>query len=231
MSQFLAVAWVVHPDLIPNEVGCVVPEPQEPFVDRQPPLFLRASEIIHSKRDTLGFHALVKILEVHDFSPQAGSSDDGSSSESSGSSGGDGLPRPVGHSSLRPWPATPPPWSAGGDWSCLPRHGGDVQWDMPVCAASCCTVSKAATGSQGRRRQAKESTFFGCVPHCRAEGVLPVHRVMRKACPDAMATGVKSRQLTSTEAKFKKMLGEKAYHSRGGRTAGGTVASCATQGD
>jgi hypothetical protein len=109
MSQFLAVAWVVHPDLIPNEVGCVVPEPQEPFVDRQPPLFLRASEIIHSKRDTLGFHALVKILEVHDFSPQAGSSDDGSSSESSGSSGGDGLPRPVGHSSLRPWPATPPP--------------------------------------------------------------------------------------------------------------------------
>jgi hypothetical protein len=125
----------------------------------------------------------------------------------------------------------PPPRSAGGDWSCLPRHGGDVQWDMPICAASRCTVSKAATGSQGRWRRAKESTFFGCVPHCRAEGVLPVHRVTRKACPDAMATGVKSRQLTSTEAKFKKMLGEKAYHSRGGRTAGGTVASCATQGD
>jgi hypothetical protein len=31
-----------------------------------------------------------------------------------------------------------------------------------------------------------------------------VHRVKRKAYPDAMAIGVKSRQLTSTEAKFKK---------------------------
>jgi hypothetical protein len=104
MSQFLAVAWVVHPNLIPNEVGCIVPEPQEPFVDRQLPLFLRASEINHSKRDTLGFRALMKILEVHKFSPQAGSSDDGSSSELSSSSGGDRYPRPVRHSSLRPWP-------------------------------------------------------------------------------------------------------------------------------
>jgi hypothetical protein len=47
MFEFLAVAWTVHPHLVPVEVGCIVPEPQEPFVERLPPLFLRASEIIH----------------------------------------------------------------------------------------------------------------------------------------------------------------------------------------
>jgi hypothetical protein len=46
-----------------------VPEPKEPFVERAPSLFLSSSEIIHSKRDPLQFHALVKLLEVHDFSP------------------------------------------------------------------------------------------------------------------------------------------------------------------
>jgi hypothetical protein len=27
LSQFLVAAWVKHPDLIPNEVGGIVPEP------------------------------------------------------------------------------------------------------------------------------------------------------------------------------------------------------------
>jgi hypothetical protein len=53
MSRFLAVVWTIHPDLIPREVGCVIPEAVEPFVVHQPSLFLRASELIHSCYDTL----------------------------------------------------------------------------------------------------------------------------------------------------------------------------------
>jgi hypothetical protein len=90
MSEFLAAAWTVHPDLIPVEVGCIIPESQEPFIDRHPPLFLRSSEIVHSKRDTLGFRVFMKIIEIHNFSPPAYSEDD--SSDPGSDSGGDGLP-------------------------------------------------------------------------------------------------------------------------------------------
>jgi hypothetical protein len=67
MSSFLVVAWTQHPDLIPTEVGCVVPEPDEPSIIRQRPLFLWAEEIIHSKQDTLHFRVFIELLEVHDF--------------------------------------------------------------------------------------------------------------------------------------------------------------------
>jgi hypothetical protein len=83
MSQFLAAAWSLHPDLIPIEVGCVVPEPEEPSVVGQPPLFLRASEIIHDKQNTLQFRAFVKVIEVHDFTPSSDSSSDDASSDDS----------------------------------------------------------------------------------------------------------------------------------------------------
>jgi hypothetical protein len=69
MSRFLAVVWAIHPDLILEEVMCVILESLEPFVEHHPPLFLRASEIIHSSCDTLQFRAFVKVLEVHDFNP------------------------------------------------------------------------------------------------------------------------------------------------------------------
>jgi hypothetical protein len=36
LSQFLVVAWVTYPDLIPNEGGCIVPEPEQPFIERAP---------------------------------------------------------------------------------------------------------------------------------------------------------------------------------------------------
>jgi hypothetical protein len=108
-----------------------MPEPMEPFVEWQPPLFLQASEIIHDKRESVGFWALVKIIEIHDFTSCEDSSDDGSRSDSSD----DGLPGPQVHSSLRPWPmiyhfiiASSP----SGPWPCLPRHGGDVQWSPQV---------------------------------------------------------------------------------------------------
>jgi hypothetical protein len=53
MSYFLVVAWYKHPDLIPNEVVCIFPEPTLPSVVGEPRLFLQASETIHSKCDTL----------------------------------------------------------------------------------------------------------------------------------------------------------------------------------
>jgi hypothetical protein len=52
-SCFYVIVWVVHLDLIPVEVCGVLLEPEVTFVEREPPLFLQASEIIHSKWDTL----------------------------------------------------------------------------------------------------------------------------------------------------------------------------------
>jgi hypothetical protein len=125
-----------------------VPESVEPFFEWQPPLFLCASELIHAKCDTLGFRALIKILEIHDFSPLDNSSDDGGASDSSGSSGRDDLPGSGGHSLLRPWMAiyrfTDGSSPAGQPWPSLPRHGEDVQWGPQVAWAphACGLVSE-----------------------------------------------------------------------------------------
>jgi hypothetical protein len=40
MSRFLVEAWAAHLDFIPMEVGCIVLEPELPFIGRAPPLFL-----------------------------------------------------------------------------------------------------------------------------------------------------------------------------------------------
>jgi hypothetical protein len=53
LSHFMAVASSLHLDLIPTKVGCIIPELKQPFVKRELPLFLSATEIIHSKKDTL----------------------------------------------------------------------------------------------------------------------------------------------------------------------------------
>jgi hypothetical protein len=101
-----------------------VPEP----VERKPPLFLWAYELIHSKRDTLGFWALIKILEIHDFYPAEDSSDD--SFDSSGSFGAYGIPGPGPGSSLRSWLVmyhfVGGSSLVGVPWSFLPHHGGDI---------------------------------------------------------------------------------------------------------
>jgi hypothetical protein len=68
MSQYLAAALAIHPDLILMEVGCVFPEPEQPFVEREPPLFISASEVIHSKQDTLQLRVFIRVVEIHDFS-------------------------------------------------------------------------------------------------------------------------------------------------------------------
>jgi hypothetical protein len=119
---------MVHPDLALVEVGCIIPEPQEPFMERQPPLFLRSSEIIHSKRDRLGFRVFIKIIEIHDFSPTEDSGDDSSDP----SSDSDGLPGPGESGDILQWlciyrlmgELSP----SGEPWPSLSQTGGDVSW-------------------------------------------------------------------------------------------------------
>jgi hypothetical protein len=103
LSQFLVTAWARHPDLTPNEVGGIILEPVEPFIEHAPPLFLSSSELVHSKCDTLQFRIFIRVLEVHDYSIPEDSDDD--PSESSDDSGGDGIPGPQPSlgSSLFPW--------------------------------------------------------------------------------------------------------------------------------
>jgi hypothetical protein len=62
LSRFFVVAWAIHPNLIPDEVGCVVPEPEEEQVVGVRPLFLREDEIIHSKQDTLQFRPFMRSM-------------------------------------------------------------------------------------------------------------------------------------------------------------------------
>jgi hypothetical protein len=50
---YWAATWATHPDLIPAEVGCVFLELEEVIADRAPSLFIPASDIIYSNRDTL----------------------------------------------------------------------------------------------------------------------------------------------------------------------------------
>jgi hypothetical protein len=79
MSNFLVVAWALQPELISSEVGCAIPEPVEPFVERAPPVFLRSSEIIYSKCVTLQFRVLIQILDIHVFHIPSDSNGDSSS--------------------------------------------------------------------------------------------------------------------------------------------------------
>jgi hypothetical protein len=55
LSQFLVAAWVRHPDLIPNEVGGIVLEPVELFVDHAQPLFVSSSKPVHSSATRCNF--------------------------------------------------------------------------------------------------------------------------------------------------------------------------------
>jgi hypothetical protein len=46
LSSFLVVVWAQHPDIIPTEVGCSILELVELFVEVEPSLFIRASEVV-----------------------------------------------------------------------------------------------------------------------------------------------------------------------------------------
>jgi hypothetical protein len=92
LSQFLVATWAKHPDLIPNEVGDIISEPVQPFVEREPSLFIRSLGLIHLWCDTLQFWVFVRVLEVHDYTIPKHSSDD--PFDPSGDSGADGIPGP-----------------------------------------------------------------------------------------------------------------------------------------
>jgi hypothetical protein len=103
-SRYFVVAWAVHPDLIPNEVGCIIPKPKEQLAG-VPPLFIQEEEVIHSKRDTLMFRTFVHVLEVHDFLLPESSDSEQSRHSSFSDEDDDGYP---GHDAvpglLRPCP-------------------------------------------------------------------------------------------------------------------------------
>jgi hypothetical protein len=136
LSRFFVVAWARHPDLIPNGVGCLVPEPEEQLAG-VPPLFTLVEEIIHSKQDTLQFWVFVHVLKVHDFIvleeydderlPCLDSSDDG-----------DDVYRgyDVGRGLLTPWlrifRLADEGDESGRLLPSLPHHGGGARWSSAM---------------------------------------------------------------------------------------------------
>jgi hypothetical protein len=146
MSHFFMVAWALNLDLIPNEVGCAIPEPEEPVVGL-PLLFVRAEELIHSKQDSLQFRAFIHVLEMHDFSPPPVPPDNGCSwSLDSNEEGDDGYPGyDIGPGLLRPWPRVyhlaENEDEAGNQLPLLPQHGGDARWPASTEASSPMSMS------------------------------------------------------------------------------------------
>jgi hypothetical protein len=132
LSKYMTVAWVLHPDLIPIKVGCVVSEPVQPSVMGQPPVFLHMSEIMNTKCDTLQHRVFIQVIEVHDFNlPEGDSSgDSGLDSNDSDADGAPGFSSVT--SSLRPWPRIYRFMRAANPSSApcpsLPCHGGMVAW-------------------------------------------------------------------------------------------------------
>jgi hypothetical protein len=134
MSSYLIVGWALHSELISSEVGCAIPEPVEPFMGEAPPLFLRSSEIIHSKCDTLQFRVFIRILEIHDFNLPNDS--EGDSTSGGDSSEEDYLGYDPGRGLLQPWPRVYRPTSrsspAWDPWPSLPSAGGGASWHVMV---------------------------------------------------------------------------------------------------
>lgn len=76
MTSFQLVECCSDLDCIPVKVDCAIPEPVEPFVERAPPLYLRAEELIESLREVLGLTAVINVLEVQDYHPRSESEDE-----------------------------------------------------------------------------------------------------------------------------------------------------------
>jgi hypothetical protein len=133
LDNFIIVAWASDPDLIPMEVGFSVPEPIEPFVEGEPPLFLCTSEIIHAKCDLLHYHAIIDVLEFHNFNtPQSSDSMGGDHGQGGSSTNNDD-----GYLGYDPGPGFWDSWPrvcrfisdngpSGEPWPSLPVVGGEV---------------------------------------------------------------------------------------------------------
>jgi hypothetical protein len=147
------VVWARHPDLIPTEVCCSVPELVEPFVEAEPPLFLRAEEIIHSSCDLLHFRVLIHTIEVHGFKPPESSDDDDGHSPSSDSSEEDYPGYDPSRGSSQPWPRVSRSAtgisSAGESWPSLPSVGGKVWNSAKKVAGRPAVASSGVSGWRG----------------------------------------------------------------------------------
>jgi hypothetical protein len=99
-------------------------------MEAAPPLFLRASEIIHNKCDLLHFRAFVHILEIHDFFTPASFDDEGGAGESSLEE--DYSNYDLGRGILQPWSRVHRLAfghdAAGDPWLSLPTTGGGASW-------------------------------------------------------------------------------------------------------
>lgn len=109
MSAYTKVAWCIDPNLIPNAVECTIPEPVEPFIEREPLLYLTREEIIESRRETLQFTAIIHVTMVEDFHPRSDSEDEFLGTRrgfpDDDSSGSDDYPGyDPGRGSSKPWP-------------------------------------------------------------------------------------------------------------------------------
>jgi hypothetical protein len=100
-------------------------------VEVEPPLFLRASEIMHSRCDILHFRMFIRIIEIHDFYPLEDLSNNEGRPPSDDASSDDGYPSyDPDRGILQLWP-----WLTrfvadhsltGEPWSSLPTTGGRV---------------------------------------------------------------------------------------------------------
>jgi hypothetical protein len=140
--------------------------------DRAPSLFVPASQFIHSKRDTLQLRVLIKIVEVHDFTPQSDSDSDDGGDGSSDDSVGDGMLDPILSSSLMPWPRifrlADESSVVGRWWPSLPQQGavstGPLAWiEAGPMFRRCHHVNRpealleATNGTMGGRQRAGQA--------------------------------------------------------------------------
>jgi hypothetical protein len=129
LSSFLVATWCSNPDLIPTVVRFSILEPVEPFRERELPLFLHASEIIHLSYGLLHYRAIISVLEVHDFNTPPSNDCDGGSGDSSNEEYHGYNPS---RGFLNSWLATQCFISGvdpfGAPWSSLPATNRGVSW-------------------------------------------------------------------------------------------------------
>jgi hypothetical protein len=133
MDSFIVAAWAHDPELIPMEVGFSIPESVEPFEEGEPPLFLRALEMIHSKCDLFHYRAIVNALEFHNFSTPPSSDSEGGGQGGSSGNDDNGYPRyDPGKGFLDSWLCVRRFFSrnspTGEPWPSLPVGSSGVSW-------------------------------------------------------------------------------------------------------
>jgi hypothetical protein len=133
MDNFVVAPWASDPELTPIEIGFSIPELVDLPEVGVTPLFLRASENIHSLCNLLHYHAIINVLEIHDFSTPLSSDSKGGRRGSDSGPDDDGHPSyDPGHNFLDSWPVVRC-YNTGArpsslPWPSLPSAGDDVSW-------------------------------------------------------------------------------------------------------